>query len=62
MTGHTPDIPLDNATELIILEATALWGQDYPDRNQEIIQQAAAYMVSIANNLPDTETEPGFYQ
>ena len=62
MTDNTPDISLEDATELVNGEAETRWGQGYVERNQDTLMQAAAYIVNIGNNLPDTETEPGFYQ
>lgn len=62
MTEQTPDISPESARELVQQGAAARWGQDFVDRNRETLEQAAAYVVNIANNLPSTETEPGFFQ
>jgi len=62
MVDATPDIAGDTALRQLTAQAQVLWGADYATQNPALLEQAAAYVAQIANNLPDTETEPGFYQ
>ena len=62
MAEMTPDISFDFALEVLQDQAQARWGSDYVNEHQEALEQAASQIVSIANALPETETEPGFYQ
>ena len=62
MFDATPDIAVEMALRQLTAQAQGLWGADYAAQNPALLTQAAAYVTQIANNLPDTETEPGFYQ
>lgn len=62
MGDATPDIAVETALRQLTAQAQGLWGADYAAQNPALLEQAAAYVTQIANNLPDTETEPGFYQ
>ncbi len=62
MTDRTPDISFEETLESITRQAEARWGEGYIAEHQDLLELAAHYIVNVANNLPDTETEPGFYQ
>ena len=62
MADTTPEVSREAALRQLTEQAKALWGADYAARNTALLEQAAAYVAQIANSLPDTETEPGFYQ
>ena len=62
MTNLTPDISFDETMESLTRQAELRWGADYVATHGDLLEQAARHMVSVANSLPETETEPGFYQ
>lgn len=62
MTEQTPDISFDETLEVLAKQAELRWGQAYAEQLHGLLEQAALHIVSIANRLPETETEPGFYQ
>ena len=62
MTDLTPDISFDETLESLKQQAELRWGPDYVTEHGDILEQAARHIVNIANSLPDTEIEPGFYQ
>ena len=62
MADTTPDISLESILRQLTAQAEARWGADYVDRNRALLELAAEYATLVSNNLPDTETEPGFYQ
>ncbi len=57
-----PDISIDTVLEILERQAEARWDAAFREENRELLQQAATYIANIANNLPDAETEPGFFQ
>ena len=61
MTQETPQVSTETVLTALTGQAKARWGADYAEQNRELLQQAASYVVNIANNLPDAETEPGFF-
>ena len=61
MTDRTPDLSIDSAKELVAQAAAARWGTDYAEQNRDLLDLAARYIANVANNLPATETEPGFF-
>ena len=62
MPEPTPDISMDEALETLRSQAEARWGADYVQERQDLLKLAASYVVNVGNNLPEVETEPGFYQ
>lgn len=62
MVDATPEVARETALQQLTKQAEVLWGADYAAQNPALLAQAAAYVAQIAANLPDTETEPGFYQ
>ena len=62
MTDRTPDISFEDTLESLNRQAEARWGEGYTAERQDLLEQAAHYIVNVANSLPETETEPGFYQ
>ncbi len=57
-----PETDREAALTLLSEQARARWGEDYLRKNRALLELSAQYMVSVAGNLPDAETEPGFYQ
>lgn len=62
MTAPTPDISFEEALDSLTRQAEARFGEDYAYAHRDLLEQAALYIVNVANSLPETETEPGFYQ
>lgn len=62
MTDQTPDISFDETVAFLTQQAAQWWGEAFAEQRRELLEQAAHHIVSIANSLPETETEPGFYQ
>ena len=62
MDNTASEVSRETALRQLTEQAKILWGADYAAQNQALLEQAAAYVTQIARNLPDTETEPGFYQ
>ncbi len=62
MADTAPEISAEAALRQLSEQARAVWGAGYVEQNRALLEQAAQYMAEIANNLPDKETEPGFYQ
>ena len=62
MADPAPEVSREAALRQLTEQAKVLWGVDYAAQNLALLEQAAAYVTQIAHNLPDTETEPGFYQ
>ncbi len=62
MTDRTPDFSFDEALDSLTRQAEARFGEGYAYTHRDLLEQAAIYIVNVANSLPETETEPGFYQ
>lgn len=62
MDVTVPEVSRETVLRQLTEQAKVLWGADYAAQNPALLAQAAAYVAQIAHNLPDTETEPGFYQ
>ena len=62
MTDQTPDIIFEETLESLTQQAEAWWGEGYVAEHRDLLEQAARHIVNVANSLPETETEPGFYQ
>ncbi len=62
MTEQNVESPLESILERLTQEARSRWGEDYPAANAALLEQAARHIANVAAELPDTETEPGFYQ
>ena len=62
MPENTPDISLDETLETLRSQAEVRWGADFVSEHQDLLELAASYVVNVGNNLPEVETEPGFYQ
>ena len=62
MQENSQEAALQAALEQLERQAEARWGADYVAQHQDLLRLAASYVVSIASQLPATETEPGFYQ
>lgn len=62
MTNRTPDISFEEVLKSLTQQAEARWGEGYVAEHRDLLEQAARHIVSVGNNLPETETEPGFYQ
>ena len=46
----------------LLEQAKANWGEVRAQEIQVTLEQASRQMSEVSNNLPDKETEPGFYQ
>lgn len=46
----------------LLEQAKANWGKDRAKEIRFTLEQASRQLSEISNNLPDKETEPGFYQ
>ena len=62
MTNQTPDISFEETLESLTRQAAARWGESYVEQHGDLLELAARHIVNVANSLPETETEPGFYQ
>ena len=62
MTDQTPDLSFEETLESLTRQAEARWGEGYVAEHRDLLEQAAHYIVNVGNCLPETETEPGFYQ
>jgi hypothetical protein len=62
MAENTPDVSIESVLRQLTEQARVRWGAEYVEKNQDSLQQAAEQLTKVSNNLPDTETEPGFYQ
>lgn len=62
MNERTPEISFEETLEALIQQAEARWGEGYAVRHRDLLEQAARHIVNVASSLPETETEPGFYQ
>ena len=62
MPENTRESSLEKALEQLQRQAEARWGSDYVEQHGDLLRLAARYIVNIGSNLPDAETEPGFYQ
>ena len=61
MEDTTQEASLEKILELLEHQAGVRWGEDYAEQHRELLSQAADYISNIGNNLPETETEPGFF-
>ncbi len=43
-------------------QAKANWGEDRAREIQNSLEQVSRQLSEVLSNLPDKETEPGFYQ
>ena len=46
----------------LLEQAKANWGEDRAEEIQVTLESASRQLAEVSNNLPDKETEPGFYQ
>ncbi len=46
----------------LLEQAKVIWGEDHAREIQVTLEQASRQLSEVLNNLPDKETEPGFYQ
>lgn len=46
----------------LLEQAKANWGADRAQEIQVTLENASRQLSEVSNNLPDKETEPGFYQ
>lgn len=57
-SGTSPEEILQRLLEL----ARANWGEDRAQEIWETLENASRQLSEVSGNLPDKETEPGFYQ
>ena len=62
MTDRTPDISFEETLKSLTQQAEARWGEGYVAEHRDLLEQAARHIISVGNSLPETETEPCFYQ
>ena len=62
MNQHTPDITFEDTLETLTRQAEARWGESFAVEHLPLLEQAAQHILNVANSLPETETEPGFFQ
>ena len=60
-TSNSKSSPEDILRKLLE-QAKANWGEDRTQEIQVTLEQASRQLAEVLNNLPDKETEPGFYQ
>ena len=60
-TSNSNSSPEDILRQLLE-QAKANWGEDRAREIRETLEQASRQLSEVLNNLPDKETEPGFYQ
>ncbi len=46
----------------LLEQAQANWGEDRAREIRATLEEASRQLSEVLNNLPDQETEPGFYQ
>lgn len=46
----------------LLEQSKAKWGTDRTQEIYLILENASRQLSEVSNNLPDKETEPGFYQ
>ena len=46
----------------LLEQAKTIWGEGRTNEIQTTLEQASQQLSEVMNNLPDKETEPGFYQ
>ncbi len=46
----------------LLEQAKANWGEDRAQEIQVTLELASRQLAEVSSNLPDKETEPGFYQ
>ncbi len=52
----------DDILRKLLEQAKANWGEDRAEEIQVTLESASRQLAEVSNNLPDKETEPGFYQ
>jgi hypothetical protein len=52
----------DDILRKLLEQAKANWGPDRAGEIQVTLEDASRQLSEVSNNLPDKETEPGFYQ
>ena len=52
----------DDILRKLLEQAKANWGADRAEEIQATLENASTQLAEVTNNLPDKETEPGFYQ
>ena len=60
-TLSTNAFPEDILRQLLE-QAEANWGEDRAREIRATLEEASRQLSEVLNNLPDQETEPGFYQ
>jgi putative heme iron utilization protein len=57
-SGTSPEEILQRLSEM----AAAHWGEERAQEIWETLENASRQLSEVSGNLPDKETEPGFYQ
>jgi hypothetical protein len=57
-SNSSPEDILQNLLE----QAEKIWGVDRALKIKTTLENASKQLSEVSNNLPDKETEPGFYQ
>lgn len=52
----------EDILQKLLEQAKANWGEDRAKEIQVTLEHASAQLSEVSSNLPDKETEPGFYQ
>ena len=52
----------DDILRQLLEQAQANWGEDRAREIRATLEEASRQLSEVLNNLPDQETEPGFYQ
>jgi hypothetical protein len=62
MVSMKPGASIEEVTQELIQQAAKLWGLERAEAMGETLEQTARNLLSVANNLPDKDIEPSFYQ
>jgi len=62
MPAPSSNASVEDILRNLLDQARANWGGDRTQEIQATLENASRQMAEVSCNLPDKETEPGFYQ
>jgi hypothetical protein len=62
MPASKSSTSLEDILRRLLEQARAKWGEEHTQEMQAILESASRQLLEVSSNLPDKETEPGFYQ
>ena len=62
MSALNTNASLEDILRQLLEQAKANWGENRAREIRATLEEASRQLSEVSSNLPDKETEPGFYQ